>query len=100
MTNKDKDRIEVFIAYARVREDEALLKDVENQLSPLERQGLIKIWHEGKIGGGVEWEKEIDKHLRSAPIILLLVSADFIASEKCYELAKRAMERYQKGEAR
>src|SRR5205807_9146396 len=38
---------------------------------------------------------------RTAHIILLLVSPDFIASEYCYSIEmKRAIERHEKGEAR
>src|SRR5262249_27655165 len=40
-------------------------------------------------------------NLERADIILLLVSADFIASDYCYEKElKRALERHEKGEAR
>jgi hypothetical protein len=92
------DKIEVFIASAT--EDEALLRELENQLSGMVRQGLITIWHDRKIPGGVEWEKEIRKHLMTAPIVLLLVSPDFIASEKTYKIAEQAMEKTRRGEAR
>jgi hypothetical protein len=33
---------------------------------------------------GAEWEEEINKHLSTAHVILLLISPDFIASEYCY----------------
>ncbi len=50
---------------------------------------------------GVNFEQEIEIHLRNAHIILLLVSPDFIDSEYCSvkELGP-AMERHHKGEAR
>ena len=41
-----------------------------------------------------------NKHLNSAQIILLLISPDFMASDYCYGVEmKRAMERYERGEA-
>lgn len=44
---------------------------------------------------------EIDEHLNSAQIILLLISSDFLASKYCYDIEmKRAMERHNSGEAR
>ncbi len=50
---------------------------------------------------GTEWEYEIDKHLNTASIILLLISSDFIASSYCYgREMKRALERHELGEAR
>jgi len=52
-------------------------------------------------GTGSEWAGQIDEHLNSARIILLLVSADFLASDYCYDIEmKRAMERHEAGEAR
>lgn len=48
-----------------------------------------------------EWEKEIQNHLNTAQIILLLISPDFIASEYCYGTEmKHALERHKRGEAR
>jgi TIR domain len=53
------------------------------------------------IDPGTDWSREIDKHLESASIILLLVSPDFLASDYCYDIEmKRAMERHDRGEAR
>lgn len=72
-----------------------------SHLSNLRRQGVIREWHDRKIGSGTEWVKEIDEHLNSAEVILLLISSDFIASEYCHEIEmKRAMERLESGEAR
>ena len=49
----------------------------------------------------MEWRVEIDKRLNSAHIILLLVSADFLASDYCWGVElKRAMERHDAGQAR
>ena len=46
-------------------------------------------------------ERLIDANLEHAKIILLLVSADFIASDYCWEIEmKRALERHEAGEAR
>src|SRR5205807_2635043 len=49
--------------------------------------------------GGKDWKQEVNKHLNSARIILLLVSADFMFSEYSNIEVKRAMERYNAGEA-
>jgi internalin A len=66
----------------------------------LQRQGLLKTWHDRKIEAGAEWKQKIDDNLERADIILLLVSADFIASDYCYEKElQRALERHEKGEA-
>lgn len=92
------DKVEVYICYAR--EDVNWLRELENKLSTMERQGLITILHDLKIAPGSEYAHEIDTYLKAAQIILLLVSSDFIASEQCYNIAKRAIEKQKRKEAR
>jgi hypothetical protein len=92
-------RIEIFFSYAH--EDEKLRNQLEKQLSLLKWQGLIASWHDREIAAGTEWVSEVNAHLNTASIILLLVSPDFLASHYCYSIeVKRAMERYEAGEAR
>src|SRR2546422_9675505 len=91
--------ITIFYSYAH--KDEQLQISLEKHLSTLKREGLISNWHDRKIGAGQEWAGQIDAHLNAAQIILLLISADFIASEYCYDVEmKRALERHEAGEAR
>src|SRR5450759_1021078 len=91
--------VQIFFSYAH--EDEPLRKELEKQLSFLKWQGLISGWNDRDIKAGEEWAYEIDRHLNSAHIILLLVSPDFMASDYCYSIEmKRALERHEAGEAR
>ena len=91
--------VSIFFCYAH--EDEDLLNKLKRHLCPLQRQGLIDVWHDRDISAGTEWEQEISQHLKAAHIILLLVSPDFMYSEYCYGVEmKRAIERHQRGEAR
>lgn len=91
--------IEVFISYAH--EDKGLSETLIKHLSLLKRQGIIKDWYDHQIGAGEEWEGQILEHLNSAKVILLLVSADFMASDYIYDVElKRAMERHEAGDAR
>jgi parallel beta-helix repeat protein len=90
--------IEVFFSYSH--KDEEMRDELEKHLSILKHRGLISAWHDRKIDAGEEWKGEIDEHLNSAQIILLLISADFLASKYCYDIEmKRAMERHESGEA-
>lgn len=90
---------EVFISYAHA--DERLREKLVKHLASLEHEGVITSWHDRKIVPGEEWDKEIDKHLNTAGVILLLVSADFLASGYSYGFEfKRAMERHKLGQAR
>lgn len=98
-THEPMGAVEIFFSYAH--EDERLQNELVKQLSLLQREGLIKEWHDRQISPGKEWASEIDSHLNTARIILLLVSADFMASNYCYGIEmKRAMERHAFEEAR
>ena len=99
MSVKPAKAIEVFFSYSH--KDEELRNELKKHLSILKRQGVITGWHDRRIGAGKEWEGEIDAHLNTAYIILLLISSDFLASDYCYDVEmKRAMERHEAGEAR
>jgi tetratricopeptide (TPR) repeat protein len=90
--------VEIFYSYSH--KDEKLRERLEKHLSILRREGVISGWTDRKITGGNEWAGEIDEHLESARIILLLISADFLASDYCYDKEMmRAMERHNSGEA-
>ena len=90
--------VELFFSYAR--EDLPLRDELAKHLRLLERQHHIRGWHDRQILPGAEWAPEIDQHLNQARIILFLLSADFMASEYCYDIeVKRAMERHEAGEA-
>ncbi|MBV9123959.1 MAG: toll/interleukin-1 receptor domain-containing protein, partial [Planctomycetes bacterium] len=73
----------VFISYAH--EDRLLCEQLKKQLGPLEHSVEITIWQDQEILPGGSWSKEINDHLDEADLILLLVSADFIASEYCWD---------------
>src|SRR5216684_9201297 len=91
--------VKIFFCYAH--EDETLLKKLKTHLKPLQRDGLIDVWHDRDINAGAEWERVINEHLNTSQIILLLISPDFMASDYCYSKEmKRALERHQAGTCR
>lgn len=90
--------IRVFYSYSH--KDEAFREELETHLSLLRRQGVIDAWQDRKITAGQEWAGEIDHNLKTAHVILLLVSADFLASDYCYDIEmKAALKRHDDGEA-
>jgi len=96
---KRVEEVKIFLSYSH--KDDELRKELSKHLSLLKRQGIITEWHDRKILAGVEWEEEIDTHLNTSQVILLLISSDFIASDYCYGIEMmRAMERHENGEAR
>nr|MDQ2716730.1 tetratricopeptide repeat protein [Chloroflexota bacterium] len=91
--------IEVFCSFADV--DALLLEQLEHHLSVLQRKGKITTWHKRKILAGSDWQMELDQHLNTASLILLLISPDFLASDYCYGVEmQRAMQRYEAGDTR
>lgn len=88
----------VFFSYSHA--DEALRDQLEKQLALLKRQGIIETWHDRRIGAGSEFAREIDEHVNTDDIILLLVSSDFLDSDYCYEREMaRTLERHDSGDA-
>lgn len=90
---------EIFISYAHGDED--LLEKLQKHLAGLRNASLINEWQDRRILLGTDWAGQIDKHLNSARIILLLISSDFFASNYCSKIEMpRALERCEAGEAR
>lgn len=70
-------------------------------LAPLKYQNKIEEWHDRKIEPGADWGKEISVQLASANLILLLVSADFLASDYCFGIeVETALGRLKRGEVK
>ena len=92
------DGLEAFLSYAH--EDEELRIELGKHLRALERQGLIRTWHDRKITPGADWKNKIDTHLENASLVILLISSNFLDSQYCYELEmKRALERHERRES-
>lgn len=88
-----------FISYSH--RDEAFRQELETHLAPLKRQGLLSVWHDRKITPGDALDNTISANLDSADLILMLVSADFVASDYCYASEMtRALERHEAKAAR
>jgi len=89
----------IFFSYSHADED---LRDrLEKHLAMLKHEGLVETWHDRRIEAGGELDNTIRRELERADIILLLVSADFLASTYCYTIEmQRAIERHKAGEAR
>lgn len=88
----------LFFSYSH--RDEELRNELETHLTLLKRQGVISSWHDRRITAGIDINQSISGELESSKIILLLVSANFLASDYCYEKEmKRALEKHENGTA-
>lgn len=88
-----------FISYTHA--DTALKDQFVRHLAPLRREGLIDVWHDAMLRPGEHLDPAVQAALAASGLVLLLVSADFIHSEYCYEQEMmRAFARQRDGTAR
>lgn len=88
----------VFISYSH--KDEKYRMALEDHLKILQRLNMISVWSDRLIKPGDNLNTVIDENLRKSGIILLLVSASFIASDYCYGIElTTALEKDEKDEA-
>lgn len=76
--------VKIFYCYAH--EDRNLRDQLDKHMEVLRRSGKIVTWHDREILAGAEWRYEIDIHLKTSEIVLLLISPDFIQSDYCYSI--------------
>ncbi len=69
----------VFISYSHA--DRTWLDRFRIHLTPLERQGSIECWDDTRLRTGMRWHNQIKSALATAKAAVLLVSADFLASD-------------------
>ncbi|MBX3517975.1 MAG: SUMF1/EgtB/PvdO family nonheme iron enzyme [Rhodospirillales bacterium] len=90
--------ISLFYSYSH--RDEDLRQKLQEHLAVLRWDERIAEWHDRNIDAGDDWAKAIDDNLKSADIVLLLVSASFLASPYCWgKEMSTALERNARGEA-
>ena len=90
--------LRVFISYSH--NDKPLQERLETHLRQLELDGILDIWHDPDLIASDRWDQVIMEKLAAAEIILLLVSADFIASDYCRREMNEALARAERDEAR
>ena len=90
--------VNVFLSYAH--EDEAIKDRLGVHLGALQHDGIIDIWDDRQIRPGADWDQSIRTQLDAANVVVLLVSADSLASSYIRSVEMhRAIERHQLGEA-
>jgi internalin A len=83
--------LSVFVSYSHVDSD--IMNRLNVHLAPLRHTEKIETWTDKAILAGENWDDKIKQQLASADIILMLLSADFIASRYIWEVElKRAMQ--------
>lgn len=71
-------RERLFISYSH--KDKRWLACVREQLDVLEREGLIDVFEDTRIGAGEDWSERLHEEMLRAKVGLLLISAPFLTS--------------------
>src|SRR4051794_35797250 len=72
-------RTKVFISYSHA--DKEWLDRLKRHLKPLVREANLDCWDDTHIQPGDDWRREIRNALDTAQVAVLLISADFFASD-------------------
>ncbi|GAB4491385.1 MAG: hypothetical protein OHK0019_11510 [Saprospiraceae bacterium] len=88
----------LFLSYAH--EDDKLKKGFVDAINPALKGKNWRLWQDGEIMPGANWDDHIRKNLAEADVIILLVSTDFLNSEQVLEIElKASLERHKNGTA-
>lgn len=80
--------LKLFLSYSHI--DENHIEEFIKHIAPLKNILPIEEWYDREIVSGQDFNSEINKNLYSADIIVLFVSANFLASNACLEEKKIA----------
>jgi len=82
MTSVSPQRTTLFISYSHAdKEWLERLERLKRHLKPSIRDGSLDSWDDTRIRPGDEWRQEIRTALDTARVAVLLISADFFASD-------------------
>lgn len=77
---KEREKLRtVFISYCHT--DAAFVERIFVHLKPLSKRGLLDPWADTRLKTGDDWRREVEKALDVAQAAILVVSADFLASD-------------------
>lgn len=80
-----------FISYSH--QDYLVFNEFKIHLKAVERECGLHFWADERIAAGYDWTAEIANAIAAAEVCLLLVSAEFIASDYIYAKEIPAIER-------
>jgi hypothetical protein len=78
--------VPAHIFYSYSRHDLSLMTELDDRLSEMRSQGLIKTFWDRHMDPGSEWHSETTEELKDADIVLFLVSPDFLISRYCQQV--------------
>jgi len=83
MSMHDREPARIFVSYAEA--DRAFFEAFEKHLSGVRRSGLVELRSAGQIQAGAARANETRAEIERAEVIVLLISPDFLASDRIWE---------------
>ena len=75
--------VNVFLAYAS--EDRVYRDELEQHLNSLKRDGLIDVFHDGKIDTTDDWETVLNEQLKKSELVIFLLSHHLLRSDFIFD---------------
>jgi len=69
----------VFISYSH--EDEAWKDQLVTQLRVLQKQSILDVWDDSRIGAGEDWQSKIEEAINGSSVAILMISPDSLSSQ-------------------
>lgn len=88
------------ICFSFADEDDHFYSKVKEHLGPLQRSKDIECWSHHNVKGGEVVDEQVRQHLERAPVIALLLSSAYLASDKLYSDYEIALRRLKAGETK
>ncbi len=94
----DSKETQVKLYFCCASEDILFLDSLEKHLKVLQRESLLSSWHRREIIAGFDIENLVQEKIRSADIIIFLISPDFFSTDYIYNYEMQvALEREKNG---
>jgi WD40 repeat protein len=92
-------KVSLFVCLAPQAQDQDWYQRLDKHLSLLKMQEQITCWSNWLIEAGAKREDALARHRQIADLFLLLISADFFASQECQDITRYALQREREGTA-
>ena len=77
-----KGPLKLFLSYAH--EDRDIVAELRKHLAPLRYEQIVTDWYDLELMPGHDWDQDIISQLESSDLVLVVISADFVASNYAY----------------
>jgi hypothetical protein len=84
-------KLKLIISYCHA-DEKPHIENFKKHIDPLKSNNLIEEWHDRKLNAGTQLNEEIEQNFKTADIICLFISANFLASTECKKEIIRSLD--------